>query len=452
MKNSVSGRNPHGASRRDFLRVAGRSAVATALAGAIVPHVHAAEQSTIKLALIGCGGRGTGAVTDAFATSGGPVKLYAMADLFENRLQGSLKRLSDAAADKVDVTPERAFLGFDAYKKAIDCLSPGDVVILTTSSVFRPLHFEYAVQKGLHVFMEKSFAVDAPGTRRILKAAEESEKKNLKVGCGFMWRHSKARQEVVQRIYDGAIGDVHTLRIYRVHGPVYCPKLPEGANELMFQLQRPVSFNWVTGGFFIDWHCHNVDQACWVKNAWPVAAQGMGGRCYAEAGNLFDHYSVEYTFADGAKLFAWSRHMPNCWNEYADFAHGSKGSAVIMANLGQPQPKIYKSQKMEKDEIVWEYGQPDLNPYRAEWQILVDAIRQDTPHNEGRRAGEANLATLMGRMATHTGRYVTWDEALNSDFEFIADIDNMSENTPAPLQAGPDGIYAAPQPGLTKEI
>jgi predicted dehydrogenase len=452
MKTSIPCPEFNGASRRDFLRVAGQSAAVTALAGVIVPHVHAAEQSTIKLALIGCGGRGTGAVIDAFATSGGPIKLCAMADLFENRLQGSLKRLSDAAADKVDVTPERAFLGFDGYKKAIDCLSPGDVVILTTSSVFRPLHFEYAVQKGIHVFMEKSFAVDAPGTRRILKAAEESEKKNLKVGCGFMWRHSKARQEVVQRIYDGAIGDIQTLRIYRVHGPVYCPKLPEGANELMFQLQRPVSFNWVTGGFFIDWHCHNVDQACWVKNAWPVAAQGMGGRCYAEAGNLFDHYSVEYTFADGAKLFAWSRHMPNCWNEYADFAHGSKGSAVIMANLGQPQPKIYKSQKMEKDEIVWEYGQPDLNPYRAEWQILVDAIRQDTPHNEGRRAGEANLATLMGRMATHTGRYVTWDEAMNSNFEFIADVDNMSENTPAPLQAGSDGMYAAPQPGLTKEI
>lgn len=452
MTTCVSRPDVPAASRREFLRMAGRSAAATALAGAIVPHVHAAEDATIKLALIGCGGRGTGAVVDAFATSGGPIKLYAMADLFDSRLQGSLKRLGDAAPDKVDVTPERAFLGFDAYKQAIDCLSPGDVVILTTSSVFRPLHFEYAVQKGLHVFMEKSFAVDAPGTRRILQAAEESEKKNLKVGCGFMWRHSKARQEVVQRIYDGAIGDVHTLRIYRVHGPVYCPKLPQGANELMFQLQRPVSFNWVTGGFFIDWHCHNVDQACWVKNAWPVAAQGMGGRCYAEAGNLFDHYSVEYTFADGAKLFAWSRHMPNCWEEYADFAHGSQGSAVIMANLGQPQPKIYKSQKMVKDELVWEYGQPDLNPYRAEWQILVDAIRQDTPHNEARRAGEANLATLMGRMATHTGRYVTWEEALNSNFEYIADIDHMTENTPAPLQAGPDGMYAAPQPGICKEI
>ena len=452
MKTSVSCVDTAGATRRDFLRLTGHSAAAAALAGAVVPHVHAAEDSTIKLALVGCGGRGRGAAIDAFATQGGPVKLYAMADVFENRLQGSLKQLNDAAADKMDVPPERAFLGFDGYKKAMDCLAPGDVVILTTSSVFRPLHFEYAVRKGLHVFMEKSFAVDAPGTRRLLKAAEESEKKNLKVGCGFMWRHSKARQEVVQRIHDGAIGDVHTLRIYRVHGPVNCPKLPEGANELMFQLQRPVSFNWVTGGFFVDWHCHNVDQACWVKDAWPVAAQGMGGRCYAEAGNLLDHYTVEFTFADGAKLFAWSRHMPNCWNEYADYAHGSNGSAVIMTNLGQPQPKIYKSQRMVPEEITWEYGQPDLNPYRAEWQILMDAIRQDTPHNEGRRAGEANLATLMGRMAVHTGRYVTWDEAMNSNFEYLADIDNMNENTPAPVQAGSDGTYDAPQPGLTTNI
>jgi predicted dehydrogenase len=452
MKTSISRPDADAKSRREFLRRSGQTVAATALAGVVLPHVHAAEDATIKLALVGCGGRGTGAVVNAFATSGGPIKLFAMADLFENRLQGSLKNLTNAAKDKVDVTPERSFLGFDGYKKAIDCLSPGDVVILTTSSVFRPLHFEYAVQKGVNVFMEKSFAVDAPGTRRILKAAEESEKKNLKVGCGFMWRHSKARQEVVQRIYDGAIGDVQTLRIYRVHGPVFCPKFPAGTNELTFQLQHPVCFNWVTGGFFIDWHCHNVDQACWVKNAWPVAAQGMGGRCYADAGNLLDHYTVEYTFADGAKLFAFSRHMPNCWNEYADFAHGSKGSAVIMANLGQPQPKIYKSQKMVKEDLVWEYGQPDLNPYDREWQVLVDAIRQNTPHNEAKRAGEANLATVMGRMAVHTGRYVTWDEALNSNFEYIANVDQMTMDTPAPIQAGPDGMYAAPQPGACKEI
>ncbi len=439
-------------SRREFLRDAGKLAAATAAAQAAARMCHAAEENTIKLALVGCGGRGTGAVADAFSTTGGPVKLYAMADLFEDRLQGSLKRLSEGFGDKVDVNPERCFVGFDAYRKAIDCLNPGDVVLLTTHAAFRPLHFEYAVSKGVNVFMEKSFAVDSPATRRLLKAAEEATKKNLKVAVGFMWRHSKARQEVIRRIHEGEIGEVHTLRIYRVHGPVYCPRLPPNTNELVFQLRHAPCFNWVSSGFFIDWHCHNIDVACWAKGAWPVSAQGMGGRCYPETGNLFDHYTVEYTFADGTKLFAFSRHMANCWSTYSDYAHGTKGSAVIMTNLSTPDPKIYKSQRMVDEDLVWKYGQPDCNPYHEEWQVLMDAIRQDKPHNEAIRGAEANFAALMGRMATHTGNVVTWDEAVASNFQYVADIDNMTFDTPAPIQAGPDGIYPAPLPGQTKEV
>ena len=347
-------------SRREFLEFSGKVAAASALAGIAIPWVHAAESRPIRLALVGCGSRGTGAVANAFSTAGGPVKLYAMADLFDARLQSSLKYATEQFKEKTDVVVERRFLGFDAYKKAIDCLSPGDVALLTTPCAFRPLHFEYAVKKGVNVFMEKSFAPDAPGTRRVFKAAEESEKKNLKVACGFMWRHSTAREEVVKRIHDGAIGEVHTLRIYRVHGPAHCPRRPENVNELAFQIQSPFSFNWATGGFFVDWHCHNVDQACWVKGAWPVSAQGMGGRCYPEAGNLFDHYTVEYTFADGAKLFAFSRHMPGCWGTYADYAHGSNGSAVIMSNLSQPLPRIYRSQRMVDEDLVWKYANPTV--------------------------------------------------------------------------------------------
>ena len=438
-------------SRRDFLKLSGHLAAASALAGVAVPRCYAAENSTIKLALVGCGGRGTGAVADAFSTTGGPVRLYAMADLFEHRLQGSLNNLTEGFKDKLDVPPERRFIGFGAYKKAIDCLSPGDVVLLTTHAVFRPLHFEYAVAKGVNVFMEKSFAVDSPAVRRLLKAAEASEKKNLKVGVGFMWRHSSARQEVIRRIHDGVIGQVHTLRIYRVHGPVHCPPRPQNVNELIFQLQNPNSFTWVSSGFFIDWHCHNIDVACWAKGAWPVSAQGMGGRCYEQSGNQFDHYTVEYTFADGTKLFAFSRHMNGCWETYSDYAHGSKGSAVIMTSLGAPKPSIYKSHNMVAEELVWEYGLPDCNPYQAEWQVLLDAIRKDKPHNEARRATEANVAALMGRMATHTGQYITWDQALNSDFQFVKDVDNMTFDTPAPIHEGPNGIYPAPQPGLSKE-
>jgi predicted dehydrogenase len=438
-------------SRREFLKLSGGLMAASALTGVAVPKVHAAENSTIKLALVGCGGRGTGAVADAFSTSGGPVKLYAMADVFDNRLKSSLKGLTNAAKDKVDVTPDRCFLGFDAYRKAIDCLSPGDVVLLTTPAAFRPMHFEYAVEKGINVFMEKSFAPDPPGVRRVLKAAEAADKKNLKVAAGFMWRHSKAREEVVKRVHDGEIGDVTMLRIYRVHGPVYCGPLPKGANELLYQIQNYSCFTWVSSGFFVDWHCHNVDQACWVKGAWPVSAQAFGGRCYPQAQTNFDHYTVEYTFADGAKLFAFTRGMAGCWDTYADYAHGTKGSAVIMTDLGSPKPKIYKGQNMTEANLVWKCNLAEPSPYQYEWQLLLDAVRQNKPYNEAKRAAEADLAALMGRMAAHTGKYITWDEAMKSDFQFVKDIDHMTAETPAPVQAGPDGMYPAPMPGITKE-
>lgn len=439
-------------SRREFLALGGKIAAGSALAGVAIPRVHAAEDNTIKLALVGCGGRGTGAVGNAFSTTGGPVKLYAMADLFENRLNGSLARLTKQFKEKVDVPPERQFAGFDAYKKAIDCLGTGDVVLLTTHAAFRPMMFEYAVKRGVNVFAEKSFAPDSPAVRRWLKAAEESEKKNLKVGVGFMWRHSKARQETIKRIHDGAIGDVHTLRIYRNQGAAGCPKPPKDVSkELALQIQCASMFTWASSGIFIELHCHNIDVACWAKEAWPVAAQGFGGRCYARAGNQFDHYAIEYTFADGTKLFDFCRTMSGCWNTYADYAHGSKGSARIMASLGDPKPEIYKSHNMVKDQIAWAYGKPDCNPYNTEWQVLLDAIRQNKPHNEARRAGEASVAALMGRTATHTGQYLTWEQTLNSKFQFVKDIDNMTFDSPAPIHAGPDGIYPAPQPGLTKE-
>ncbi len=445
-----SKRSSQAHSRRRFLRTSGGLAAASALSRAFP--CHAGESSAIRLALVGCGGRGTGAVADAFSTTGGPVELYAMADIFEGRLATSFKQLSSAFPEKVKAPPERRFVGFDAYKKAIDCLRPGDVAILATHAAFRPSHFEYAVRKGVHVFMEKSFAVDAPATRRLLKAAELSEQKNLKVGVGFMWRHSKAREEAVKRIHDGAIGHVHTLRIYRVHGPVHCPPRPKDANPIAFQIQHASSFSWVSSGFFVDWHCHNVDIACWVKDAWPIAAQGFGGRCYREAGSQFDHYAVEYTFADGAKLFAFSRHMNGCWETYADYAHGSKGSAVLMESLAEPRPRIYSSQEMTPEKLVWRYPDPDINPYRAEWQLLLDAIREDRPHNEARRAAYANFAALMGRMATHTGQWITWDAAVNSNFQFVADIDALNFDSPSPIPENPDGTYPPPEPGITKEF
>jgi predicted dehydrogenase len=448
--NSRSAEAPQ--TRREILRRSGGVLAATAVGEAALPLVHAGGSDMIRLALVGCGGRGTGAAGDALSTTGGPVQLYAMADLFEDRLQSSLKSLSTAFKEKVDVTSERSFLGFDAYKKAIDCLSPGDVVLLTTHAAFRPLMFDYAVKKGVNVFMEKSFATDAPNTRRLLKATEAAERKNLKVGVGFMWRHSQAREEAIRRIHDGMIGDVHTLRIYRVHGPTDCPKLPPDTNELAFQIRHAFSFNWLCSGFLIDWHCHNIDVACWAKGAWPVSAQGMGGRCYPEVGNLLDHYTVEFTFPDGTKLFSFSRHMNGCWETYADYAHGTKGSAVLMTNLATPNTRLYKSQNMTPENLIWRFGQTEKNPYVVEWQLLLDAIRQDKPHNEARRAIEANFTALMGRAAVHTGQFVTIDEIKKSNFQYVKDIDHMTFDTPPPIRVNPDGSYSAPLPGLAKEI
>ena len=452
MKSNAFNSSVCGQNRRAFLKKAGSAAAVSALAGVNVPKVHAAEDNTIRLALIGCGGRGTGAVGDALAATGGPVKLVAMADLFENRLNSSLDGLKKRFGDKIDVPPERRFIGFDAYRKAIDCLGSNDVAMLTTHAAFRPMMFEYAVDKGVNVFAEKSFATDGPNTARWMKAAEKSVEKNLKVAVGFMWRHSKARQEVIKRIHDGQIGDLHTLRIYRVHGPVFCPKLPAGENELLFQLRRATCFSWTSSGFFIDWHCHNVDVACWTKDAWPVEARAMGGRCDARAGSQFDHFSIEYTFADGAKLFAFARHMHSCWETYSDYAHGSKGSAVIMASLARPKTRIFGSQAMTDENLAWKFEGKEPNPYQVEWQVLLDAIRQDKPHNEAVRAGEANLVGLMGRAAAHTGKVITFDQMKASKFQFVDDIDGMTENTPAPIKADEDGLYDPPMPGVTVEV
>jgi predicted dehydrogenase len=228
--------------------------------------------------------------------------------------------------------------------------------------------------------------------------------------------------------------------------------LPPNTNELAFQIRNANSFNWVSSGFLIDWHCHNIDVACWAKGAWPIAAQSFAGRTYPEAGNIFDHYVVEYLFADGARLFCFSRHMNGCWNTYSDFAHGSKGSAVLMTNLSTPGTRLYKSQDQSPENLMWAFDQAEPNPYHVEWQVLLDAIRQNKPHNEAKRAAEANFAALLGRTAAHTGAYVTAEQIKASNFRYVADIDAMSFDTPPPIRANPDGTYAAPLPGLTKEL
>ncbi len=266
-----------GTTRRDFMKNTGGVAAVSALAGTAIPHVHAAENNTINIALVGCGGRGTGAVENALKVKNGPIKLVAMADVFQDRLDRSYENINKRYAKQVDVPADRKFIGFDAYKKAMDCLKPGDVVLLTTPPAFRWVQFTYAIAKGINVFMEKPVTVDGPSTRKMLALAEQARKKNLKVGVGLMCRHCKARGELRDRIQNGEIGDLVTLRAFRmVSGGGQVGPNTSDMSELLWQIRHFHSFMWASGGCFMDFLIHNIDECCWMKDAWPVQAQGSG--------------------------------------------------------------------------------------------------------------------------------------------------------------------------------
>jgi predicted dehydrogenase len=440
-------------SRREFLKTGGQIAAVGALAGVPVPAVHPAESNTIQLALIGCGGRGTGAAANALSTRNGPTRLIAMADVFPERLSASHRRIYQEFGRQVDVPEGRRFIGFDAYRRAMDCLRAGDVAILTTPPAFRWVHFGYAIQRRLNVFMEKPVTVDGPTTRKMLRLAEDSERHGLKVGVGLMCRHCAARQELYDRIKQGQLGELLTLRAYRMQGPsgLAGPR-PDDLSELLYQVRRFHGFLWASGGLFMDHLIHNIDESCWMKDAWPVRAQGSGGRLYR--GNSldqnFDHYSIEYTFADGTKLFVCARHIPNCHQEFASSAEGTRGSAVISTRSHTPaRCRIYRGHNATAADLVWQFPQPEPNPYQLEWDHLTDAIRRDRPYNEVRRGAEASLVTAMGRMAVHTGRTVTREDMLQHEHEFAPAVDQLTMSALAPLPLGPDGKYPLPQPGVT---
>lgn len=449
----------HVSSRREFLKHSGQIAAATSLVGMAVPRVHAAEDNTIQVALIGCGGRGTGAAANAMSVKQGPVKLVAMADVFGHRLQSSANNLKKQFADRVDVPQERQFVGFDGYQKAMDCLKPGDVAIFASPLTFRWVHFGYAVEKGLNVFMEKPLTADGPTSRRMLKLGEASVAKNLKVGVGLMSRHSRALQELHQRIADGEIGDIVNMRGYRMSGGVgsaFSQKWPGQPSELLWQIQRFHSFIWASGGCFNDFYIHIVDHCCWMKNAWPVKAQALGGRHYRNnaVDQNFDTYSVEYIFDDGARLIMDGRCMAGCTPIYNSYAHGTKGSAIVSkgGDCGRPS-STYKGQTPDSAKMIWksEVAGDQGNPYQNEWNDLVDAIRADQPFNEVERGVQASLVSSLGRKAAHTGKEITLEQMLNSKEEYAPGADKWTMDSPAPLQADADGKYPIPMPGIVTD-
>ncbi|MFN9603824.1 MAG: Gfo/Idh/MocA family protein [Planctomycetota bacterium] len=440
--------------RRNFIKSTTSFAAAAGVTSTLARSVHAAEDNKIRVALIGCGGRGTGATENALNVNNGEIELTAMADVFEERLSSSYAKLKESFPNKVDVPKDRQFVSFDGYKKAMDTLRPGDVAILTSPPAFRWVMFKYAIEKGLNVFMEKPVTVDGASSRKMFELGKLSEERNLKVGVGLMCRHCVVRKELLDRIRNGEIGDVLMLRAYRMAGPTgsaAVTKQVSKMSELLYQIRNFHGFLWASGGAVSDFLIHNIDECCWMKEDWPVRAQASGGRHYRNdcVDQNFDTYSIEYTFGDGTKMFVNGRTIPGCRNEFASYAHGTTGAAIISAAGHSPaRCRIFKGHNMTRANVLWEGPKTEPNPYQLEWDDLINAIRKDLPYNEVERGVKASLVTSMGRMAAHTGVEVTYDEMLNCEHEFEPDLESMTFDSPAPVRANANGEYPVPQPGL----
>jgi len=403
-----------------------------------------AESEKIKVALIGCGGRGTGAAAQALAADD-QTELFAMADISREQLDLSRETLKkNAKPEQVTVSPENEFVGLEAYQRVMD-LGDVDVVILTTPPGFRPFHFEAAVRAGKHVFMEKPVAVDAVGIRRVLEAAKQAKAKGLKVGVGLNRRHSPVHREVVSRIHDGAIGEIPMIQMLNCRGDVNKRKTRvEGQSELEFQIKNWYYFTWLSGDFMVEQSVHEFDVVRWVKDeAFPVSCQGQGGRTVRNGpadGHIYDHYSVDYEFADGSSVLTQHRQIPKVWSWFGQKIMGTKGSAELSFKMnGSVKPTGEGAQ-------AWR-GRETGNSYQLEHDALFAAIREGTEFNEAERGAYSTLFALMGRMAAYTGKVVTWDEALNSDEEIAFNPTSFDEE--ARFFPDENGIYETFRPGVT---
>lgn len=446
--------------RREFIKDSSLILGASALAGVALPHVHCAEDNTVKIALVGCGGRGTGAASNALSVSAqhGPVKMTSMVDVFKERLDGSFGSLQRGFADKMDVPDSRKYIGFDGYKEGMATLRKGDIVILGTPPAFRWVQFKHAIELGLNVFMEKPICVDVASGRKMIELADAANKKGLKVGVGLMVRHCRGRQALFNKIKEGAIGDIIAMRAYRMHPPVgsaFSGKKPDGISELMYQIKRFHSFLWASGGLFSDFYIHQIDECCWMKDAWPVKCHAIGGRHY-RGDNIdqnFDNYQVEYTFEDGTKFFFYGRTMAGMKDEFTSAIHGTKGMTTVSLgghHMGRAC-RIFKGHNMKIEDKVWD---PPLNPpdpYQLEWDDLLDAVRNNKPYNEVKRAARASMVTTMGRYAAHTGQEISWDDYSKLPQEFAPNVDKLTLDGPAPILADKDGKYPIPMPGIKRD-
>jgi myo-inositol 2-dehydrogenase/D-chiro-inositol 1-dehydrogenase len=431
-------------SRRNFLKTSTAAATGVAVASQIARSVHAAGSDEIRFVVIGCGGRGSGAAANIMNTKGN-VKLVAVADAFGKKGSDAVALLQKKYGDKVDVPEDRIFTGLDGYKQAIDV--DCDLVVIATPPAFKPQQFEYAVNKGRHIFMEKPVASDATGVKRVLASVEESKKKNLMVGIGLQRRHEPQYMETVERLHDGAIGDIIALRVYWNGGGIWYRDrnavknlLPPGkdVSEMAFQCNNWYHFNWLSGDQICEQHIHNLDVGCWVKGEYPVECNGMGGREQREGGDatksqIFDHTFCEYTFADGTKMFSQGRHLAGGWQQVSEFAHGSKGTSDPSGWIEGANP--------------WKFAGQGKNGHQQEQHDLIEALMRGEIYNEGEYGAKSTFTAILGREACYSGKVIKWDDLLNKGRDLCPGIDSYTLDSDPPTMPGPDGKYPVPTPG-----
>ncbi|HEV2210559.1 MAG TPA: Gfo/Idh/MocA family oxidoreductase [Verrucomicrobiae bacterium] len=423
--------------RREFLKtsvlVGGALAAPAILPGGLLAQQN---QDTLRVGLIGCGGRGTGAASQALSADKNVV-LAAMGDVFEDQLQNSLKSLQASHAEQIKVTPETSFIGLDAYQKVIEKV---DVVLLTTPPGFRPTHLKAAIDAGKHVFCEKPMATDAPGVRSVMASAQAAKEKKLALVAGFCWRYDIPRREFYKRIHDGAIGEIRAVYATYYSGPVKpmppASERPEGMGDLPWQLHNWYNFVWLSGDGYLEQACHSVDKVAWaLKDQPPLKAVAVGGRQTPNnQGDIFDHMFVAYEFPNDVRAFLGQRQIGNTYTDNSDYLMGAEG----IGRSGWMAPYI-------KGKNTWRYHDqgPKIDMYQVEHNELFASIRSGQPINDGHWMAQSTLMALMGRMAAYTGQEVSWEEALNSQQKLVPDpIDwNMK------LEIAPMAI-----PGVTKLV
>ncbi len=431
--------------RRDFLKTSAVAAGTVAAAQlALQSGVYASGDDAIKVGLVGCGGRGTGAASQALRTEGN-VKLVGVADAFEDSAKNVVRNLRESLGEqkeRVAVKDDMIFTGFDAYQKLID--SGIDLVILATPPGFRPIHFEYAVRAGKNIFMEKPVAVDAPGVRQVLEANKIAKEKKLKVGVGLQRHHQAPYLETIARLKDGAIGDIIALRVYWNGGGVWEPRLKRenAKNEMEYQMRNWYYYNWLCGDHIVEQHIHNLDVGNWVKGGYPVRASGMGGREVRKDkryGEIYDHHAVEYEFADGTRMYSQCRHIPNCWNSVSEYAHGSKGTCDISgAKIMVPGAEDWRFREKSKD------------AYQVEHDDLFHAIRTGADYNEADNGAMSTMTAILGRLCTYSGKVIEMSDALASNISLMPKTFSWDANPP--VMPGEDGSYPIAVPGVTKVL